>query len=123
RYKSNDQEVFLSHSVTKSINMYDDTALLIDWEVRRIIGEGEASAREIITTYNEKSEAVALARLEYKTLAGNQLTDLMDGNQPVRPDDNGPAAPKASGVPTAGKVDKKRPDSPPEPGMEPQPES
>jgi cell division protease FtsH len=47
----------------------------------------------------------------------------MDGKQPTRPDDNGPAVPKATGVPTAGKSGKKRPDAPPEPGMEPQPES
>ena len=45
---------------------------------------------------------------------------LMDGKQPVRPDDSGPAAPKATGVPSAGK---KRPDNPPEPDLAPQPES
>jgi cell division protease FtsH len=41
----------------------------------------------------------------------------------VRPEDSGPAAPKATGVPSAGKTGKKRPDAPPEPGMEPQPGS
>jgi cell division protease FtsH len=47
----------------------------------------------------------------------------MDGIQPVRPDDNGPSSPKATGVPSAGKPGKKRPDAPPEAegGLEPQP--
>jgi cell division protease FtsH len=122
RYKSNDQEVFLGHSVTQSQHMSDDTARIIDQEVRKLIEDGEASARDILTTYHDQWEAIAQALLEFETLTGDELRALMDGKQPTRPDD-GPAAPKASGVPTAGKVDKKRPDAPPEPGLEPQPES
>ena len=123
RYKSNDQEVFLGHSVTQSQHMSDDTAKLIDQEVRKLIEDGEASARHILTTYNDQWEAIAQALLEFETLTGDELRALMDGKQPTRPDDNGPAVPKATGVPTAGKAGKKRPDAPPEPGMEPQPES
>lgn len=123
RYKSNDQEVFLGHSVTQSQHMSDDTAKLIDQEVRKLIEDGEASARHILTTYNDQWEAIAQALLEYETLTGDELRALMDGKQPTRPDDSGPAVPKATGVPTAGKSGKKRPDAPPEPGMEPQPES
>ncbi|MGV3575466.1 MAG: ATP-dependent zinc metalloprotease FtsH [Devosia sp.] len=123
RYKSNDQEVFLGHSVTQSQHMSDDTAKLIDQEVRKIIEDGEASARHILTTYNDQWEAIAQALLEFETLTGDELRALMDGKQPTRPDDGGPAVPKATGVPTAGKSGKKRPDAPPEPGMEPQPES
>ncbi|KFL29791.1 cell division protein FtsH [Devosia riboflavina] len=123
RYKSNDQEVFLGHSVTQSQHMSDDTAKLIDQEVRKLIEDGEASARNILTTYNDQWEAIAQALLEFETLTGDELRALMDGKQPTRPDDNGPAVPKATGVPTAGKSGKKRPDAPPEPGMEPQPES
>ena len=123
RYKSNDQEVFLGHSVTQSQHMSDDTARLIDQEVRKLIEDGEASARDILTTYHDQWEAIAQALLEYETLTGDELRALMDGKQPVRPDDHGPATPKATGVPTAGKSAKKRPDAPPEPGMEPQPEN
>lgn len=122
RYKSNDQEVFLGHSVTQSQHMSDDTAKLIDQEVRKLIEDGEASAREILTTYNDQWEAIAQALLEFETLTGDELRALMDGKQPTRPED-GPSTPKATGVPTAGKSGKKRPDAPPEPGMEPQPES
>jgi len=122
RYKSNDQEVFLGHSVTQSQHMSDDTAKLIDQEVRKLIEDGEASARDILTTYNDQWEAIAQALLEFETLTGDELRALMDGKQPTRPED-GPSTPKATGVPTAGKMGKKRPDAPPEPGMEPQPES
>ncbi len=123
RYKSNDQEVFLGHSVTQSNNMSDETAKLIDEEVRTLIENGEKTAREILTTYGNEWESIAQALLEFETLTGDELRALMDGKQPVRPDDNGSSAPKATGVPSAGKAGRKRPDSPPEPGMSPQPES
>ena len=122
RYKSNDQEVFLGHSVTQSQHMSDDTARIIDQEVRKLIEDGEASAKEILTTYHDQWEAIAQALLEFETLTGDELRALMDGIQPTRPDDSGPTT-KASGVPSAGKAGKKRPDAPPEPGLEPQPNS
>ncbi|HTM78128.1 MAG TPA: ATP-dependent zinc metalloprotease FtsH, partial [Devosia sp.] len=42
RYKSSEQEVFIGHSMTQSNNMSDDTAKLIDQEVRKLIEDGEA---------------------------------------------------------------------------------
>src|SRR5690606_23140539 len=113
RYKSSEQEVFIGHSMTQSTNMSDDTAKLIDQEVRKLIEDGEASAREILTTYHDQWEAIAQALLEFETLTGDELRALMDGKQPVRPDDDANAAPKATGVPSAGKSGKKRPDAPP----------
>src|SRR5690554_1629281 len=122
RYRSNDQEVFLGHSVTQSQHMSDETARIIDQEVRKLIEDGEASAKEILTKYHDQWEAIAQALLEYETLTGDELRVLMEGHQPVRPDDSGPST-KASGVPSAGKATKKRPDAPPEGGLEPQPGS
>jgi cell division protease FtsH len=122
RYKSNDQEVFLGHSVTQSTNMSDDTARIIDQEVRKLIEDGEASAKDILTTYHDQWEAIAQALLEYETLTGDELRALMEGHQPTRPDDSGPST-KSTGVPSAGRPGKKRPDAPPEGGLEPQPGS
>src|SRR5690606_6059935 len=48
RYRANEQEVFLGHSVTQSNNMSDETAKIIDQEVRRLVEDGEAKARELI---------------------------------------------------------------------------
>jgi cell division protease FtsH len=120
RYRSNDQEVFLGHSVTQSQNLSDDTANLIDKEVRVLIEGGEATAREILTTYEKEWEAIAQALLEFETLTGDELRALMDGQQPTRPDDNTPQT-KATGVPTAGKSGRKRPDAEPGGAPEPQP--
>ncbi len=48
RYASNQQEVFLGHSVAQTTNMSDETAKLIDQEVRKLIEDGETRARQII---------------------------------------------------------------------------
>jgi cell division protease FtsH len=124
RYKSNDQEVFLGHSVTQSQHMSDETAKIIDEEVRLLIEDGERTAREMINNNIDQFEAIAQALLEFETLTGDELRALMDGKRPTRPDDGDSPNVKHSSVPSAGKSAKKRPG--PEPdggGLEPQPES
>jgi len=123
RYKSNDQEVFLGHSVTQSQHMSDETAKIIDEEVRMLIEAGERTAREMLTEHHDQFEAIAQALLEFETLTGDELRALMDGKPPVRPDDNEPTVHKASVVPSAGKSTRKRPGPEPEGGLEPQPGS
>ncbi|WMT86284.1 ATP-dependent zinc metalloprotease FtsH [Pelagibacterium sp. 26DY04] len=122
RYKSNDQEVFLGHSVTQSQHMSDETAKLIDEEVRKLIEDGETAARNMIRDNLDQFETLAQALLEYETLTGDELRGLMDGKQPVRDIDND-NTPKSTGVPKAGKAHKKRSGDQGEPdaGLEPQP--
>ncbi|UJQ94062.1 ATP-dependent zinc metalloprotease FtsH [Mariluticola halotolerans] len=122
RYKANEQEVFLGHSVTQSNHMSDETAKVIDEEVRKLIEEGEHSARKLITENADKFEAIAQALLEYETLTGDELRALMEGKPPIRPDDTDVSAPKSTGVPKAGKSAKKKPGPETDGGMEPQPE-
>ncbi|SDH06639.1 ATP-dependent zinc metalloprotease FtsH [Pelagibacterium luteolum] len=122
RYKSNDQEVFLGHSVTQSQHMSDDTARIIDQEVRKLIEDGETAAREMIRGNIDQFETLAQALLEFETLTGDELRGLMEGKQPVRDLDND-NTPKSTGVPKAGKAHKKKSGDAGEPdaGLEPQP--
>ena len=121
RYKSNDQEVFLGHSVTQSQRMSDETAKLIDEEVRKLVEDGELAARTMIRENVDQFETVAQALLEFETLTGDELRGLMDGKQPVRDIDND-NTPKSTGVPKAGKPHKKRgEEGEPDTGLEPQP--
>jgi cell division protease FtsH len=120
RYRPNEQEVFLGHSVTQSTNMSDETAKLIDEEVRKLIETSEKAARKILTDNRKQFEAIGNALLEYETLTGEELRELMKGNLPKRDDENTPSAPRGSAVPKAGKGGRK-PDA--EGGMEPQPQA
>ncbi|MCU0818831.1 MAG: ATP-dependent zinc metalloprotease FtsH [Beijerinckiaceae bacterium] len=118
RYASNQQEVFLGHSVAQTTNMSDETAKLIDQEVRKLIEDGETTARKIITENREDFEAVATALLEFETLTGDELRDLMKGKRPDRQDPDEPKTPRGSAVPSTGKQKPQAPDG----GMEPAPQ-
>jgi cell division protease FtsH len=120
RYQSNEQEVFLGHSVAQSTNISDETARLIDEEVRKLIEDGEGEARRILTEKRTDWETVAEALLEFETLTGEEITDLLKGKRPNRESVLEPSGPRTSAVPPAGKP-RPRPD--PDPGLEPQPQA
>ena len=121
RYQGNEQEVFLGHSVTQSNNMSEETAKLIDAEVRQLIEDGEATARRILLEKREQWEIIAQGLLEYETLSGDEIIGLLNGKKPVRDfttNDDKPSRP-SSAVPAAGKG--RRTQEPDTGGMEPQP--
>jgi cell division protease FtsH len=120
RYQSNEQEVFLGHSVAQSTNISDETAKLIDEEVRKLIEDGENEARRILTVRRADWEAIAEALLEFETLSGEEINDLLNGKKPNRESVLDTAGPRTSAVPPAGKP-RPRPD--PDPGLEPQPQA
>src|SRR4051812_6386878 len=102
RYSENEEEVFLGHSVTQRKNVSDDTARLIDQEVRRIVEAGEAKAREILSQNLDGLHLVAKALLEYETLSGDEVQALLRGEK-IRQASNDADKPKPrSSVPTAG---------------------
>src|SRR5262249_20358167 len=51
RYSANEQELFLGHSVTQTQNISEETARLIDAEIRRLVEAAEASARKILVEH------------------------------------------------------------------------
>ena len=83
-------------------NVSDATAKLIDEEVRRIVEEGEAKAREILTAHLDELHVLAKALLEYETLSRDEVKDLLAG-KPIRQggDHSGPHKPRSS-IPTTG---------------------
>jgi cell division protease FtsH len=120
RYNGNEQEVFLGHSVTQTKNLSDETAKLIDQEIRGLITAGEQKAREILHDKIDALHRVAKGLLEYETLSGDEVQALMRGESIVRRDDNdGSKGPAGSAVPTAGRS--KPREEPDAGGMAPQP--
>jgi cell division protease FtsH len=69
-YGENQEEVFLGHSVARSQNVSEETARIIDSEVKRIVGAGWDEARKILTDKAGDLEKLAQALLEYETLSG-----------------------------------------------------
>jgi cell division protease FtsH len=79
RYSENQEEVFLGHSVARSQNMSNETALLIDMEIHRLVGEALGRARTIISDNRGELEIIAQALLEHETLSGDDIKTLLRG--------------------------------------------
>ena len=105
RYTDNDEEIFLGHSVTQHKNVSEKTANLIDEEVRRLIDEAEGHARRILTEHADQLEDITSALLEYETLSGEEVRDIIDGKGVHRPDpdDTPTEGGRKASVPTSGK--------------------
>jgi cell division protease FtsH len=123
RYNENQQEVFLGHAITQRQNMSEDTAKLIDEEIRRIVTAGEKKAREVLAANRDKLEAITQALMEYETVSGEEVQLLMRGEKIVRTTDDGESkdAPGPA-VPVAGKMRPSRPEPGPG-GLKPQPQT
>ena len=108
RYNNDSEEVFLGHSVAQSKNISDATAKLIDEEIRKIVDEAEKNCRKILTDNVDELHIVAKGLLEYETLTGEEIKDLIKGVRPSRDDfDNDPGSIKPSTVTSVPKTSSK----------------
>ncbi len=117
-YGENSQEVFLGHSVTQSKNLSEETARLIDIEVRSIIDAAYARAKHLLTTNRHELEALANGLLEYETLSGDEIRTVLRGEKVVRDRPDEPAPAGRGSVPSSGGRASRRPDTG---GLSPQP--
>jgi len=120
-YGENQDEVFLGMSMQKHQNISEATAQTIDKEVRRLVDEGYTEAKRMLSERREELEILARGLLEYETLSGDEIVDLINGKPPVRDTTIEPANPRGSAVPTAGK-NRPRPGGPAG-SIEPQPQA
>ena len=86
RYRDNQDEVFLGHSVSRTQSISSETAQLIDQEVRRLIEEAEATARKVLTDHLDELHRLANALLEYETLNGEESKRAIRGEDIGRED-------------------------------------
>jgi cell division protease FtsH len=114
RYSANEQEIFLGHSVTQSKNVSEGTAQVIDEEVRRLIQGGEAQAKLILKKKREELHTLAKALLEYETLSGEEVAQVLKGRKLDR--DETPTRPADHGTPSVPRSGRKRGTG----GLEPQ---
>ena len=116
-YGDNQEEVFLGMSMGRQQSISEATAQKIDAEVRRLVQEGYVEAHRILTEKHEEFVRVAEALLEYETLSGDELKDIIAGKPPVRDSEPDKNSGRSSAVPTAGKGRRPANDD----GLEPQP--
>ncbi|MBV1693684.1 MAG: ATP-dependent zinc metalloprotease FtsH [Hyphomicrobiales bacterium] len=121
RYNENQQEVFLGHAITQRQSMSEETAKVIDAEVRVIVTAGYQTARDLIYANRDRLERITQALMEFETISGEECRIVMDGGKIIRTaDDEDTKGPSGSAVPAAGKARPPRPE-PNTGGLEPQP--
>lgn len=74
-YASDEEEYYMKDKVSP------ETKKIIDSEVKRIVTEGHDRARDILTRNRADLETVAKALLEYETLSGDEIKDLLAGKK------------------------------------------
>src|ERR1700757_39606 len=89
-----EEAIFLGREIAQHRDYSEDTAIKIDGEVRAIINNGYAKAKNILETYKEALERVAQALLDREVLDATELKLLMEGKPlPEKPPPPPPAAP------------------------------
>jgi cell division protease FtsH len=102
QYAEPEEEVFLGYSVNRQRQMSNETAQAIDAEIRKIVEDGYARAKSVLTENREHLELLAKALLEYETLSGDEIKKVIAGETIDRGGVTGPAIPAAgSSIPKA----------------------
>ena len=80
-YGEGDEYVFLGKELAQGKTYSEQTAQEIDAEVRRLVDEGYQRASKLITENRDKLELIANALLEYETLDGKQVEEIVRTGQ------------------------------------------
>jgi len=100
-YSEDEEEVFLGRSVTQHKNVSDDTAHVIDGEIRVFIDRNYQRSYNILTEHIKKLHMMADALIKYETIDADQIDDIMNGKPPRPPADWDESEPKSGGTGTA----------------------
>ncbi len=101
-YGEDDGEVFLGHTVTQHKLVSDETAHIIDEELRAVIERNYTRAESLLKENVQLLHDMAEALLKYETLESSQIDDIMEGRTPNPPKDWSDDNPKG-GSPTNSK--------------------
>ncbi|GEP42460.1 ATP-dependent zinc metalloprotease FtsH [Brevifollis gellanilyticus] len=95
-YGENESTSFMGRG---SSNYSPDTAQKIDEEVKRLIDEAYQKATQVLLAHKDKLDAIAAALLEYETLDGSHIKEIMNHGRMLNPPNNKPSPPQPPPVP------------------------
>ena len=115
-YGDNEEEVFLGRSVARTQSMSEETQKQVDSEVKVIVDMSYKNAEKIIKDKRKDLDIIAKGLLDYETLTGDEIINLLKGIDPTRenPSDDDEGSKTLSGsVPKTGRKAQKS-----EPGLQ-----
>jgi len=89
-YGAKEEQVFLGKDFSSQKNFSDQTAKLIDQEVKTLVMGGYTRATELLTQNRDKLEEMAQALLEHETLNAKNIQNILDGKDISDNEDSGP---------------------------------
>jgi cell division protease FtsH len=93
------QEGYLGYGMSQRSAMSDETAQKIDAEIRKLVEGGHKRATDLLTEHNNQLHLLANALLEFETLSGEEINQLLETGKFER--DDGKVI-KPSSIPTVG---------------------
>ncbi|WP_038170892.1 ATP-dependent zinc metalloprotease FtsH [Verrucomicrobium sp. BvORR106] len=103
-YGEGESAVFLARDLGRSRNYSGATAQKIDEEVKRLIDEAYSKAKDILLAHKDKLDAIAHALLEFETLDGSHIKEIMATGKIQNP----PQSPKPPTPPPVSKATPER---------------
>ncbi len=121
-YAENEGEPFLGRTVTKTTHISEKTLQAVDAEIRNILETQYKRARKLIEDNADKMHAMAHALLEWETIDGEQIDDILAGRAPRPPKGSGAQGrtyaapqPEVKAAPAAAPAAAQAPSEPSEP--------
>lgn len=113
-YASRQGSEFLGTELMRDRNHSEETARLIDSEVKVLIDEAYAKARALLIEHTETVEVVTQALLKFETIDGKGIQEVMNGApasvlEPVKPEEPKRETPPQDGKSKKEKAKKDRP--------------
>ena len=99
-FGDNGQEVFLGHSVTQNKNVSEQTIREIDSEIKAIIDQAYVNAKTLLTDRIDDLHSLANGLLEYETLSGDEIRQVLRGEPVERKVIDEPMQDRRASVPT-----------------------
>jgi cell division protease FtsH len=94
-YGDHEDYVFLGREIGRSRGYSEQTAREIDEEVHQIVSGAYERAKKILGENRDKVEKIAAALLEYETLDGSQVEEIIKHGRILNPPPKGLSAPTA----------------------------
>ena len=88
-YGAKEEQVFLGKDMSSQKNFSDQTAKLIDQEVKTLVMDGYTRATDLLTKNRDVLEKMAQALLERETLDGQDIKDIIAGKDISDDEDSG----------------------------------
>jgi cell division protease FtsH len=84
-YGDHEDYVFLGRDISRARDYSEATAEEIDREVRKLLDEAYHNAKNVLTANRDKLDIIAKALLEFETLDGSQIEDIVKHGRMLNP--------------------------------------